>query len=158
MNKRRVVSRLTVRLLPVLTVLVILTLLIGCGSGQAATPTATGTPTASSTPTQNTGPNQRPVIDAVIPEWTHIERGKSGLIKLIAHDPDGDALTYSWQTDRGSLSGDGATVNYTSPQSYVTVTVTVRVSDGRGGMVAAGINFEVVCCGAAVKNPEWIDQ
>ncbi|MFC2023016.1 Ig-like domain-containing protein [Chloroflexota bacterium] len=152
---KKLVSNLKSRCLPFLTVFVIPMLIVGCGPGQASTPTPANSPTP--TPTQNTGPNHTPVIDNVIPEWTQIERGKSGLIKLIAHDPDGDVLTYSWQTDRGSLSGDGDTVNYTAPQSYVTVTVTVRVSDGRGGMVAAGVNFEVVCCGAAVKNPEWID-
>ena len=101
------------------------------------------------------GPNHLPVIDSVIAEWSQIERGKTGLIKCIAHDPDGDKLTYKWEPERGSISGKGSTVSYTAPLSYVDVIVNVIVSDGRGGTVAAGVKFEVVCCANAQRNPEW---
>lgn len=134
----------------VLAVFLTLTLLVGCGGSGAQV--ITPTPSVTSTPS---GPNQAPVIDKVMPEWTNIERGKSGQIKCIAHDPDGDTLIYEWVADRGEISGSGDTVGYTAPLSYVHVTVNVTVRDGRGGYVIGGAAFEVVCCGYAQKNPEW---
>ena len=101
------------------------------------------------------GPGNRPVIDAVVAEWSYIERGRTGLIVCNAHDPDGDKLTYTWQTDRGSISGQGPVVTYTAPLNYVDVRVTVTVTDSRGRMDSAGASFSVVCCDAANMNPEW---
>jgi hypothetical protein len=101
------------------------------------------------------GPDNPPVVDGVIAEWSEIERGKTGLLVCIAHDPDGDKLTYTWETDRGSISGQGPVVTYTAPLSYVDVKVTVDVRDGRGGIVGGGASFSVVCCSAARMNQEW---
>jgi hypothetical protein len=130
-----------------IVVLAVTAVSVGCGGGgTSVTPSATNTPS---------GPNQSPVIDKVIPEWTQIERGKSGQIKCIAHDPDGDTLIYEWVVDRGELSGSGDTVGYTAPLSYVHVLVNVTVRDGRGGSMIGAASFEVVCCGYAQKNPEW---
>jgi|WetSurMetagenome_2_1015567.scaffolds.fasta_scaffold108467_1 hypothetical protein len=50
-----------------------------------------------------TGENHLPVIDSVTSEWRLVERGKSSLIKIFAHDPDGDKLTYTWEVDRGTI-------------------------------------------------------
>jgi len=146
--------------------LISLVLLVACGapaSTPTQTPSHTPTTTPATTPTPisptptNTGPNHPPVIDRVMAEWVQIERGATGLIKCIAHDPDGDELTYQWEPARGAISGEGATINYTAPWNYVDVTVNVVVSDGRGGTKESGVIFSVVCCGAEVRNPEWID-
>jgi hypothetical protein len=53
--------------------------------------------------TQPTGANSLPVIDSITSEWRLVERGKSSLVKVFAHDPDGDKLTYSWEVDRGTI-------------------------------------------------------
>jgi hypothetical protein len=66
------------------------------GGAFPTTPPTGGTP-------QVTGPNQLPVIDSIVSEYTQIERGKSGKIKCIAHDPDGDTLIYTWDVDRGTI-------------------------------------------------------
>jgi hypothetical protein len=50
-----------------------------------------------------TGENHLPVIDSITSEWRLVERGKSSLVKVFAHDPDGDKLTYSWEVDRGTI-------------------------------------------------------
>jgi hypothetical protein len=50
-----------------------------------------------------TGENHLPVIDSISSEWRLVERGKSSLVKVFAHDPDGDKLTYSWDVDRGVI-------------------------------------------------------
>jgi hypothetical protein len=110
---------------------------------------------ASSRNSSPAGPNHSPVIEAVTVQWSQIERGKTGLIKCIAHDPDGDKLTYKWEIERGSITGEGPLIKYTAPWSYVDVTINVIVSDGRGDMVAGGARFSVVCCGYAHRNPEW---
>jgi hypothetical protein len=61
-----------------------------------------------------------------------------------AVDPDGDALSYSWSVSSGSISGAGTSatwnrvVDYGSPQAG---TVTVSVSDGRGGSDTVGLPF-----------------
>jgi hypothetical protein len=52
---------------------------------------------------QPAGANSLPVIDNITSEWRLVERGKSSLIKVLAHDPDGDKLTYSWDVDRGTI-------------------------------------------------------
>jgi len=99
--------------------------------------------------------NHSPVIDDIVLEYTAIERGGSGQIKCIAHDVDGDRLTYKWEVDRGNISGKGANVVYTAPNSFVNVTLSVFVSDGRGGWAQRSAAFKVVCCGYAQKNLDW---
>jgi len=57
-------------------------------------------------------------------------------LSVVANDLDGDALQYSWTADLGTISGTGATADYTAPavSQDTVVTVTVRVTDGRGGV------------------------
>jgi hypothetical protein len=143
-------SSLIRSLLPVLTIFVILILLVGCGAGPDNT-----TPTTSNGTNNGTGPNLAPVIDNIIPEWTEIERGKTSKVKCIAHDPDGDTLTYKWKVSRGGISGEGPLAIIATPSSYVDLVVSVTVTDGRGGMAASEIIVPVVCCGYAKENPEW---
>jgi len=133
---------------------ILLVLMAGCGGG--GTPTSASSPPPSSSSTgQPVGENHPPTIDSIISEYTQIERGKSGGVKCIAHDPDGDTLTYTWDVDRGSISGSGLLVTYNAPESYVDAQITVAVSDGRGGVVWGAFTLPVVCCGYAKKNTEW---
>jgi hypothetical protein len=109
----------------------------------------------SAPPAKAAGANRSPVIDSLVLEYTAIERGGSGHIRCMARDADHDRLTYRWEVDRGSVSGKGATIVYTAPNSFVDVTLNVYVSDGRGGQAQRSAAFKVVCCGYAQKNPEW---
>ncbi|GFP33928.1 hypothetical protein HKBW3S42_02267, partial [Candidatus Hakubella thermalkaliphila] len=61
-----------------------------------------------------------------------------------ATDEDGDTLTYTWQAEAGTISGEGSTVTYTAPKTAGTYTLTVSVSDGRGGRTRRSINIEVL--------------
>jgi hypothetical protein len=110
---------------------------------------------SSAAPSKAAAANHSPVIDDLVLEYTAIERGGSGQIKCIARDGDGDRLTYKWEVDRGNISGKGANVAYTAPNSFVNVTLSVFVSDGRGGWAQKSAAFKVVCCGYAQKNPDW---
>jgi hypothetical protein len=152
--KKRVPSQSGWLVVSVVTLGILLVLMAGCGGG--GTPTSASSPPPSSSSTvQPVGENHSPVIDSIISEYTQIERGKSGKIRCIASDPDGDTLTYSWEVDRGSISGSGALVTYNAPESYVDAQITVAVSDSRGAVVWGTISLPVVCCGYAKKNPDW---
>ncbi|MDA8124944.1 MAG: hypothetical protein M0009_07150 [Deltaproteobacteria bacterium] len=123
---------------------------VGLATTASAAPPAKGT-----APAKAAAANQSPVIDAVVLEYSSIERGGSGRIRCIARDGDNDKLTYKWEVNRGSLSGKGAHAVYTAPSSFVDVKVDVYVSDGRGGFARGAAAFKVVCCGYAQKNPDW---
>jgi hypothetical protein len=127
-------------------------------AGCAAAPALSTSPvTSNAAPgsVQATGVNHRPVIDSLVSEYHQIERGKTGGVRCIAHDEDGDSLTYQWSVDRGSISGQGALARYTAPQSYVDAVIEVTVSDGHGSFSRGTFTLPVVCCSAANKNSEW---
>jgi hypothetical protein len=64
-----------------------------------------------------------------------------------AEDPDGDQLSYLWRATGGKITGEGSTVGWTSPGVNGDYTVTVVVSDGRGGNAEGSLTFKVLCCG-----------
>jgi hypothetical protein len=61
----------------------------------------------------------------------------------IASDRDGDALSYNWSADGGSISDAGAAVNWTAPEEVGSYNVTVTVTDGRGGEATKQVTIEV---------------
>lgn len=60
-------------------------------------------------------------------------------VTATANDPDGDPLTYTWSASGGRVSGSGSSVTWFPPEGADsgTYTVTVRVSDGKGGEATA---------------------
>jgi len=78
--------------------------------------------------------NQNPTAVCEI-ERSEILPGESVRVRANASDPDGDTLTYEWSTSAGRIVGSGASVTFEStgmaPGS--SATITLRVSDGRGG-------------------------
>ena len=60
-----------------------------------------------------------------------------------ATDPDGDELSYGWSAGGGEITGEGATVNWTAPNSVGSYNVTVIVIDGRGGEDMEKVTIEV---------------
>jgi hypothetical protein len=113
----------------------------------------------------NVAPNHPPVIDDLIVTPEHSGdfnlkssrmygafKGASCDIECDARDPDEDELSYEWSvkgdwTKGGKISGDGFMVTWTAPSTKdIKVTITVTVSDGRGGTDTKSIVFEVVTC------------
>jgi hypothetical protein len=98
-------------------------------------------------------PNQPPVItkitiDGIPPaQDNRIRQWITKTIKCISQDPDGDKLSYLWRATGGKITGNGDTVGWTSPGVNGDYTVTVVVTDGRGGKAETSTAFKVICCG-----------
>ncbi|NJM41957.1 MAG: carboxypeptidase regulatory-like domain-containing protein [Anaerolineae bacterium] len=125
-----------------------------------ATPTPTPTPTRQTTPTKTSTPtsgNRAPVFPQPLPITASTENqldengrltGAVTTIKISsATDADGDTLTYAWSASSGSIievSTDGLTGKWSRVISAGRIqpgTVTIVVSDGRGGTANATLNF-----------------
>jgi len=105
-------------------------------------------------------PNHPPVItgltiDGAQPaEINGVRQWITKTVQCNANDPDGDKLSYMWRTSGGKLTGEkkdnqvvGNPVGWTSPGVSGEYTVTVVVSDGRGGKAEKSVVFKVLCCG-----------
>lgn len=68
-------------------------------------------------------------------------QGRWVTFAVVAADPDGDALTYTWDFDNG-LRSSGPVVMHRFG-ALCTFAVTVTVSDGNGGTVTAGLDVPV---------------
>jgi len=69
----------------------------------------------------------------VTPAAAAIWPGESTTITVTADDGDGDPLSYTWSANGGQLTGTGATATWTAPSTGGSFTISVTVSDGRGG-------------------------
>jgi hypothetical protein len=94
-----------------------LPLLVSCGGSKSTSPAPV---------------NHAPVISSVFVNPSSVATGGTVNVTVSASDPDGDALTYSYQAQLGAISGTGASVTWTAPSTAGTYQVTVTVSDGRG--------------------------
>lgn len=82
--------------------------------------------------------------------------GETTDCRATAADPDGDALTYTWSTSAGRIAGSGpdAKLDTTGVPCGTNITVTVTVSDGRGGTASATDTVKVIC--PAAPKPEAV--
>jgi hypothetical protein len=85
----------------------------------------------------------------------------SGSCEITCHavDPDEDELSYSWSAEGGEITGEGATVNWTAPDSGGYYKVTVRVTDPRGGEAMSQVTITVGAppvITSLVANADWI--
>lgn len=78
----------------------------------------------------NVGDNSPPVVDhLIVPE--EVGPGESVELQVVAHDGDGDVLTYVWNVEKGELDSEtGQTVKWTVPSDSKAATITVFVNDG----------------------------
>ena len=49
---------------------------------------------------------------------------------MIAHDEDGDTLSYTWEVDGEILESTGISAKWTAPEDVESIKVTVHISDG----------------------------
>lgn len=87
--------------------------------------------------------NHRPAITSLAAEPERVLPSGSCQIVCTASDRDDDELSYGWSADRGGITGEGATVTWTAPNSEGSYNVTVTVTDGRGGEVMNQVTITV---------------
>ena len=89
-------------------------------------------------------PNQPPAV-SVSCYPCEVSPGGEARMTATASDPDGDALTYAWSADGGRFDGpsDEAEARWTAPRARGRVTISVAVSDGRGGRASASVTIDV---------------
>ena len=93
--------------------------------------------------------NLAPVISSLIASEEPFYLLDSCQLECIASDPDGDELSYIWSKDEGNISGEGDTVTWVAPNAYGIYTITVTVTDGRGGEASESVSIEVCSCPGA---------
>ena len=118
----------------------------GGGGGGSDTPSPSVSPSA--TPTPDTSGHRAPTLGTLTQTPMKIEVSESGVLSVSASDPDGDALTYTWSAEYGTVEGDGARATYQgsggyNPYEEIDDTVTVVVSDGRGGTVTETFDVDL---------------
>jgi len=97
--------------------------------------------------------NQPPVISSFTADEEQVSPSGNCLVRCIVSDPDGDELSYIWSADGGNISGEGAEVTWVAPEEVGAYTITVKVTDGRGGEATAQLTIDVV-----VNHPPVIES
>jgi Leucine-rich repeat (LRR) protein len=60
-------------------------------------------------------------------------------------DDDNDTYTFAWSVSAGSVSGTGQTVSWTAPEETASVTISLTVSDDKGGVSdSVSITIEIL--------------
>ncbi len=95
--------------------------------------------------------NNPPVIDALTVPAT-VASGESVTFQVIAHDLDGDTLTYAWTVDGTPLSATTGNVTWTVPDVEKTVIVEVSVSDGTNTPVVQRQELTIQTGGGSLAN------
>lgn len=87
--------------------------------------------------------NHPPTIASLEAEPGRILTSGNSQIVCTASDSDGDELSYYWSASGGEISGEGAEVIWTAPDSAGSYDVTVTVTDGRGGELMDNLTITV---------------
>jgi hypothetical protein len=87
--------------------------------------------------------NHQPAITSLKAEPERVIPRGSCQIVCNATDHDGDELSYNWSASGGGITGEGATITWTAPNSVGSYNVTVIVIDGHGGAVTDYVTITV---------------
>ena len=85
--------------------------------------------------------NSQPIIERfIVPE--QIQAGEKVKLEVVAHDADGDKLTYKWKVSDGTVDAAGV---WTVPREPMNATVLVHVNDGVNASVESSkISVEIL--------------
>ena len=95
--------------------------------------------------------NEPPVISSLTANEEWIAPAGICQVECIALDPDGDSLSYIWSASGGNISGEGSVVTWIAPDAPSAYTITVKVTDGRGGEATTPLTINVV----AINHPGY---
>ncbi|MCL5071414.1 MAG: PKD domain-containing protein [Actinobacteria bacterium] len=78
--------------------------------------------------------NRNPVINDITLSSASIKTSQQYDVTGNASDPDGDTLTYKWTVSGGAINNDAANpMKWTTPAAAGSYTITLKVTDGKGG-------------------------
>ncbi len=95
-----------------------------------------------STPSESN--NNSPKISSLTANPDSLEVKETATLTCVASDPDGDALTYKWSADAGSVNGSGPSVSWVAPDLTGQFSITCTVDDGNGSSDSESIVIKVV--------------
>ena len=92
--------------------------------------------------------NKKPVIQKLTADPSSVRMGKKLSLFVTASDPDGDELSYSWESTAGEFSENNVSVAWTAPLGAPCCVpgpylITVTVQDGKGGIDSGEFIVEV---------------
>jgi len=125
-------DRVRTEWIPVLAILIISVLLVGCASATAS---------------------YSPVINSLTTESDVLLPSQTCEIACNASHLDGESLIYQWSANRGIISGEGSVVTWTAPDAAGNYTITVSVSNGKGSQSISYLSIKV-----ASNNPPTIES
>ncbi len=76
--------------------------------------------------------NRAPIINRLTASSNVTSPNETISIICEAIDPNGDIISYAWTSDQGMITGQGAEIQWTAPQSEGVYTITVSVIDDLG--------------------------
>lgn len=88
--------------------------------------------------------NQPPVISSLTADEERVNPSGDCQVRCVASDPDEDELSYVWSASGGDISGEGAVVTWVAPEEVGAYTITVKVTDGRGGEATMQLTIDVI--------------
>jgi hypothetical protein len=88
--------------------------------------------------------NQAPVISELSAGKKLLVPLEKTQVKCTAVDRDRDPLKYAWSASGGSIEGSGPAVAWKAPEKPGSYTLTVKVSDGKGGEAQAQVIVDVL--------------
>jgi hypothetical protein len=83
--------------------------------------------------TLSVGANQPPQISSFSANPAVVGPGGSSILTVVANDPDGDVVRYTWNTSEGNVTGVGNKVTWFAPNKGGSYNIIVNVNDGKGG-------------------------
>ncbi len=90
-----------------------------------------------------TAGNQPPVISEFKADESQLVLGATTALTVDAKDPEDDVLTFTYNVSAGTVSGNGAAVQFTAPNTDALIKITVSVSDGKNEPVTKEISITV---------------
>lgn len=94
--------------------------------------------------------NSAPQISSLVASASQVEQGSTVSLVASAKDPDSDPLTYTWTATGGSFDDPTtATPIWTAPASDGFQTLSVSVTDGKGGQAGISVQVKVASTGQA---------